>query len=183
MAYEDIRPLGSVRYGKNSNGRRGRLHLRAGLSLGKQTTPLDEDGFIAVPRSLWTDAFGDTRAHTGYRLLYRFGLIRMLRQDRRRADGTVEDIAELGYAPFEPMRFAVDVDQFDVDALDRVLPALERASETSLDDAWAISRGVQTPIGWATAVTRGAAGPQLAGPGSDPLGAPWTGVSADTAPA
>lgn len=119
----------------------------------QQNMPLEEDGLIAVPRLVWAEAFGGSRAHIGYRMLFRFGLIRMRRQDIRRDDGTIEDIAEHGYIPFEPMRFAVDVDQLHADALDRVLPALERASKTRLDDAWTISRGLPTGLDWAAAVT------------------------------
>ena len=92
----------------------------------------------------WSEAFGGTRAHIGYRMLYRYGLIRIFRPAGRRDDGTIEDFHERDPEdmPHGPLHFIVDLDTPQEDALTQVVPAVTAATISSLDEAWAESQGM-----------------------------------------
>lgn len=113
------------------------------LLLLQQENPLDLEQGMPVPREQWADAFGSARAHIGYRMLSRFGLIRIFRQEVRRDDGTIEDFGSHEIPANEPLRFVVDIDALQVNALTRVLPALRAATHTRLDEAWCASWGIE----------------------------------------
>jgi hypothetical protein len=51
---------------------------------------------IPLTRFAWAEAFGSSRAYEAYRMLSRFGLIKIRRDERRHADGTVAGLAGSG---------------------------------------------------------------------------------------
>ena len=106
--------------------------------------PADTEQGMLVPRRVWSEAFGGTRAHIGYRMLYRYGLIRIFRPAGRRDDGTIEDFHERDPEdmPHGPLHFVVDLDALQEDALTQVVPAVTAATTSSLDEAWAESQGM-----------------------------------------
>jgi hypothetical protein len=113
------------------------------LLLCQQHNQPDLEIGVPVPRADWATAFGTDRAHIGYRMLSRFGLVQIFRQAVRRDDGTLEGFndGDFPYIPDEPLRFIVDTDTLQMDALGQVIPALESATSTRLDEASDASRG------------------------------------------
>lgn len=107
----------------------------------QQYNPSDLLNGLAIPREEWREAFASDRAHIGYRMLSRFGLVRIFREEVRRDDGTIEESNPDEYRPGEPLRFAVDLAALHHDALTKVLPAVRAATRTRLDDAWVESTG------------------------------------------
>jgi hypothetical protein len=114
------------------------------LGLQQRYPEVDPDQGLEVSAETWEHAFPTDRGHVGYRMLHRFGLIRVFRQDVRRDDGTIDGLqdGDFDYLPNEPLRFTVDVDMLENDALTQVVPALQHAAEgMRLDQAYAASRG------------------------------------------
>lgn len=107
----------------------------------QQHNPPDPVNGVAIPREEWGEAFGSARAHIGYRMLARFGLVQIFRQEVRRDDGTIEEFGSDEYLPSEPLRFIVDPAALHHDALTTVLPAVRAATRTRLDEAWIESTG------------------------------------------
>jgi hypothetical protein len=109
-------------------------------------TPFLLEHGLHMPNERWQEAFERSRAHlTAYRTLYRIGLIRALRSESRREDGTV-DKDEV--RPYDEMHFFVDLDQLDDDAAPRVTQALRlRRADVPLDQAYALGQGARPPRG------------------------------------
>ena len=107
----------------------------------QQYNPPDPVNGLAVPREEWGEAFSSARAHIGYRMLSRFGLTRIFREEVRRDDGTIEEFNPDEYRPREPLRFTLDPTALHHDALTKVLPAVRAATRTRLDGAWIESTG------------------------------------------
>lgn len=107
----------------------------------QQSNPPDPVNGLAVLREEWGEGFGSDRAHIGYRMLARFGLVRIFREEVRRDDGTIEEFNPNDYRPGDPLRFTVDPTALHHDALTKVMPAVRAATQTRLDDAWIESTG------------------------------------------
>ena len=99
---------------------------------------------MLLPARAWTAAFELDRAYEGYRLLSRYGLVRILRDERRRADGTLEGLNE-GLdedVVIEPHRFWVDTSALDKRAVPEVISGLEGFIEgEDLDTVNGFQRG------------------------------------------
>jgi hypothetical protein len=84
------------------------------------------DGMM-LTRFAWAEAFGVSRGYEAYRFLERFGLISVIRDERRRADGTIEGLDEVIDQEIEisPHRFKVDLTALERRAVPVVTAALE----------------------------------------------------------
>lgn len=85
-------------------------------------------GGMLLPAFAWSAVFENDRAHEAYRLLSRFGLVRIARDARRRADGTIIGLNE-GLdddVVIEPHRFWVDPNALTKPALPAVISGLTR---------------------------------------------------------
>lgn len=87
---------------------------------------------IPLTRFAWAEAFGNSRAYESYRLLSRFGLIKIKRDDRRHADGTVAGLRGSGQRrriATEPHHYWVDTVALQRQAIPAVTKGLERFLE------------------------------------------------------
>jgi hypothetical protein len=90
---------------------------------------------MEIPAKTWAHAFGKRgRGYEAYRFLYRYGLIQITRDPRRRADGTVEDGGQLDEhgnknTGTDPHRFSVNPAALERDGLPIVVRGLKRFSE------------------------------------------------------
>ena len=104
---------------------------------------------MLLPAFAWNGAFELDRAFEGYRLLSRYGLIRIKRDDRRRADGTVEGLNE-GLdegVVIEPHRFWVDISALERPGLPEVISGLEKFLDgEDLDMVNGFHRSILTSI-------------------------------------
>lgn len=100
----------------------------------------DGEQGMALPNETWEYAFDKPRAHLeAYRMLFRMGLIRALRHETRREDGTVpepdDDVP--AHRPFNEMTFYVDLDRLDDDGVTAAIEALGRKRDGyGLDSAF-----------------------------------------------
>ncbi len=94
-----------------------------------KTRPDENSGpGMLLPAFAWMSAFENDRAHEAYRFISRFGLVRIARDMRRRADGTVVGLSDgLDHGVvIQPHRFWVDPNALTKPALPAVISGLTR---------------------------------------------------------
>ncbi|ALL79946.1 hypothetical protein AD006_32500 (plasmid) [Pseudonocardia sp. EC080610-09] len=95
---------------------------------------------MSIPNETWEQVFEKPRAHLeAYRMLFRMGLIRALRDDSRREDGTVPDGEEdfPVHRPYDEMTFYVDEERLCDDGVTAAITAVQRRRDGyGLDTAY-----------------------------------------------
>ena len=84
---------------------------------------------IPLTRFAWQEAYGKSRAYESYRMLSRYGLIKIKRDDRRLANGTVAGLRSSGEQQriaTEPHRYWVDATALQQQANPAVTSGIER---------------------------------------------------------